>query len=183
MHKFLYTALIILTLCLIVNAQNKDHYIVDLSGRTRKGDIRLSTPALNSSKIRFKEAGKTEYVSFNPNQIKKWSINNLVYESKALELNKNEGYTFFMLRKTPEKGKVHLYEFYNPMGDVGFTQTYIERDKELTEVDFFKFKKQMSTYFSDYKELSEKILNKTYKKKDLLLIIEEYNAWREYLWK
>jgi len=178
----IFSILFVSLIAFRLHGQQADHYIINLSDRQIKGEIRLSTPALNSSMINFREEGTSEFKRYNPNQIKAWSVNELVYESKALILNDEEGYTFFMCRKTPKKGRVHLYDFYNPMSSVGFLQTFLEKDRQLTEVDYGKFRKQMTEFFSDYTELSEKIANKHYKKKDLLMIIKEYNAWRESLW-
>jgi len=88
-----------------------------------------------------------------------------------------------MKRLTPERGKAHLFEYYNTSGDMGYTQTFLEKDLKITEVNYAKFRKQMAEVFKDCKELSKKITEKKYKKKQLLEIIEEYNEWREYLWK
>lgn len=162
-------------------AQSSD-YIIDVNDRKFYGTVILNTPAINSSQISFKnQSGVIK--KYRTDEIKSWSRGNLVYETKFYKISARKGFSVFMLRLTPEKGKCHLYEYYNTNGDVGYTQTFIEKNQVMTEVTFGRFRKQMTEYFKEYKELSEDIANKKYKKKDLLKIIEVYNEWREYLWK
>ena len=97
-------------------------------------------------------------------------------------INDRKGFTVFMRRLCDGQGKVKLYEYWNTDGEHAFSQTFIERDGKMTEVQYGRFRKFMSEFFKDYDELKKKIDNKEYKKKDILDIIAEYNAWREYQW-
>lgn len=169
-------------LCQLCMAQGKD-YIVDVNDRQIYGTIKLNTPAINSSMIRFKANNATTFEQYRPDKIKMWSIGEQIFEAKVYVVNEEKSYSVFMKRLTPKRGKVHLYEYYNTSGDMGYTQTFLEKDKKLTEVNYAKFRKQMTVLFEDYKELSQKIADKKFKKKQLLDIIKEYNEWREFLWK
>ncbi|WMX14576.1 MULTISPECIES: hypothetical protein [unclassified Aureispira] len=175
--------LVFLVICCIQHlsiAQND--YIIDINDRKIYGKVILSTPAINSSQISFKDQSGT-VKKYRPDEIKEWSIGNATYQTKFYAINERKGYSVFMLRLTPPTGKCHLYEYYNTSGDMGYTQTFLEKDRALTEVDYPRFRKQLAEYFKENKELAEDIANKKYKKKDLLKIIEVYNEWREFLWK
>lgn len=172
-----------LTICFVQQlgiAQND--YVIDINDRKLYGKVILSTPSINSSRISFKnQAGEVK--QYRPDEIKEWSTGDLTYQTKFYAINDRKGYSVFMLRLTPSKGKCHLYEHYNTTGDVGYTQTFLEKDRALTELDMGRFRKQLTEYFEDNEELSKDIANKKYKKKDILTIIEVYNEWREFLWK
>jgi hypothetical protein len=165
-----------------VVAQGSD-YVVDINDRKIVGTIKLNTPAINSSMIRFKVNNESSFEQLRPDKIKIWSVGTQVFVSKIYSVDESTTFSVFMKRVSPEKGKVHLYEYYNTSDDMGYTQTFIEKDRKLTEVNYAKFRKQMSLLFEDCKELSQKITDKKFKKKQLLDIIKEYNEWREYLWK
>lgn len=180
--KFLLT-LVFALLGTSLMAQGSD-YIIDINDMKIMGTLKLNTPAINSSQIKFKANGKEVFEKYRPDEIKEWGTGGgLIYESKVYAISEQKGFSAFMLRLTPPGGKVQLYEFYNTQGDVGYTQTFLERDRGLTEVEFGRFRKQMAAYFKDHEELAKDITNKKYKKKDLLTIIEVYNEWREFLWR
>jgi hypothetical protein len=88
-----------------------------------------------------------------------------------------------MLRRTPKTGKCQLYEFYNATESVGYTELILERAGQMEIVNYGRFHKQLAEYFKDYETLSADILNKKYKKKELMEIVESYNAWKEEMWK
>ncbi len=179
--KFFFALSVLLFILQSGMAQGSD-YIIDVANRKIYGTVKLSTPAINSSRIRFKDNKSGVTRQYRPDEIKCWSRGGAVYEAKVYSAGAQKSFSVFMLRLTPEGGKCHLYEYYNTNEDMGFSQTFLFRDNEMTEVQFGRFRKQMAEYFKDYKELSKKISDKQYKKKDLLAIIEEYNAWRLYLW-
>jgi len=66
----------------------------------------------------------------------------------------------------------------------GFSQLYLEKSGELTEVRMGKFKKQMSEYFAESEEIVQKINDGAYKKNldGLLEIIMDYNDFKESEW-
>jgi hypothetical protein len=178
--KFLF---VFLTICFVQQLSiAQSDYVIDINDRKIYGKVILSTPSINSSRISFKNQ-TGEVKQYRPDEIKEWSTGDLVYQTKFYAINDRKGYSVFMLRLTPKKGKCHLYEHYNTTGDVGYTQTFLEKDRTLTELDLGRFRKQLTEYFKDNKELSADIANKKYKKKEILTIIEVYNEWREFLWK
>ena len=85
---------------------------------------------------------------------------------------------------TNGKGFVQCYEYWNTDGMNGFSQLYLEKSGELTEVRMGKFKKQMSEYFSESEDIVTKINEGAYKKNldGLLEIIMDYNDYKESEW-
>lgn len=177
--KFILVFVVVLFSQTISLAQD---YVIDINDRKIYGTVILTTPAINSSQIKFKD-NSGSIRTYRTDEIKSWSRGNLVYETKFYTISERKGFSVFMLRLTPERGKCHLYEYYNTNGDMGYTQTFLEKDKVMAEVEYGRFRKQLAEYFKDNKELSADITNRKYKKKDLLTIIEVYNDWREFLWK
>lgn len=177
--KFLIAGILLLVTQLIT-AQGD--YVIDVNDRKIYGTVVLGPPAINSSMIKFKKNDGGNMAKYRPDEIKCWVSGDLVYESKVYAINEHKGFSVFMLRLSSAQGKVKVYEYYNTNGETGYTQTFLERDGGMEEVNFGRFRKHMATYFSDYKELAKKITDKKYKKKDLLEIVEEYNAWREFQW-
>ncbi len=141
------------------------------------------TPSTASLKIGFIDNKTGTKSSYKPYQIRSWHPAALDYyfESKEYRpkgLPKGEqGYGVFMKCFTPYQGQVRCYEYYNTDGMEGYYQTFLEKKGVMTEVRYEKFFSQLSDYFSDYKELSEKIKSKKYKKNKLTEIVDEYNRW------
>lgn len=176
--KFLIVGILLLATQLIV-AQD---YVIDVNDRKLYGTVILGPPAINSSMIKFKNNETGTVSKYRPDEIKCWVSGDLIYESKVYAINEHKGFSVFMLRLSTDKGKVKVYEYYNTNGEMGYTQTFLEKDGGMTEVNYARFRKHMATYFKDNKELAQKITDKKYKKKDLLQIVEEYNNWREFQW-
>ena len=63
-------------------AQGND-YIVDINDRKILGTIKLNTPAINSSMIRFKSNNETSFEQYRPDKIKQWSVGEQVFVSKV----------------------------------------------------------------------------------------------------
>jgi hypothetical protein len=180
--RFLFTITIIVFFFKLGVSQGPD-YIIDVNDRKLFGTIKLSTPSINSSQIGFTDNKNGATRKYRTDEVKEWGKGNLLYKTKVYTVSERKSFSVFMLQLTPKDGKVHLYEYYNTSGDIGFTQTFLERDDKMIEVAYGRFRKQMAVYFKDHEELSKKISDKKFKKKDLLDIIEEYNAWREYMWR
>ncbi|MGH1338712.1 MAG: hypothetical protein ACRBFS_21540 [Aureispira sp.] len=178
--KFSIIILVILFTILTVKAQ--DDYIIDQFDRKITGKVLLSTPAVNSVEINFKDK-EGSIRKYRPDEIKEWSIGNLIYESKLFAFNSRAGVWVYMLRHTPKNGKCQVYEFYNATESVGYTEMILERDNQMEVINYGRFYKQLTTYFKDHESLAEEIGKKKYKKKELLTIVEIYNAWREEMWK
>lgn len=173
--------LLLIALCCALYCTAQQDYIVDINGRTIYGTVILSTPAANAVQISFKNnEGRVRL--YRPDEIKLWSKGNTIFESKVYNVSTRVGQLTFMRRITPKGGKCQVYEFYNILDDVGYTETVLEQDGKMDVVDFGRFHKHMALYFKDYEELAEDIKNKKYKKKQLLEIVERYNAWKEEQW-
>jgi len=180
--RFLFTIAIIILFFKLGLSQGSD-YVIDVNDRKLFGTVKLSTPAINSSQIGFTDNKNGVSRKYRTDELKEWGKGNLIYKTKVYSVSERKSFSVFMRQLTPQDGKVHLYEYYNTNGDVGFTQTFLERDDKMTEVAYGRFRKQMTEYFKDSEELAKKISDKKFKKKDILDIIEEYNAWREYMWR
>lgn len=166
--------------CVACAAQ--EDYVVDMNGRTIYGTIILTTPAANSVQISFKKSDGTTR-RYRPDEIRLWSKGTTIFESKVYNVTSRAGQLAFMKRLTPKGGKCQVFEHYNTSGEVGYTETILEQDGKMDVVNFGRFRKHMAEYFKDYKELAEDITNKKYKKKQLLEIVERYNAWKEEQWR
>lgn len=160
-------------------------YIINNQGDTIEGQLRYGTPMQRSSKVVFKAANDTldEANSYKPFTIKSYFVKGETYDSKIYDPNPEQpnGYGAFMQRMN--EGTVRVYYFWNTDKERGFTQTFLENSLGvLTEVQWFNFKKQMAFYFSDFPQLSMKILRGAFDRKDLIQIAQEYNKWKRDGW-
>lgn len=160
-------------------------YIVTNVLDTVVGQIKLNTPAQQSVKLFFTEAETKEKRVYRPFEVKSWHIpsQGISYESKAYKVGR-KSFGVFMRLLNHDDGQISCYEYWNTDGQNGFTQVFLEREGEMTEVNYGKFRKQLAEYFGDYEELKVRIENKEFKKKeeDLIKIVELYNKWMEYKW-
>lgn len=160
-----------------------DGYVITNRSDTLYGKIKNVTPAQRSLQIVFSNAASKERIKYKPFQIKGYYLDGQAYESKIYDIDPalTHGYGVFM--EKANDGTVKVYYYWNTNKDRGFTQTYLENDGDyLQPVDFFGFKKQMTKYFEDFPQLQSKIQRGTFKKKDLLKIVAEYNDWKENSW-
>lgn len=178
--KLYITLMVALFLPALIRAQND--YVIDQFDRKITGKVMLSTPAANSVEINFKD-NKGSIRKYRPDEIKEWSKGNLVYVSKLFTFNSKLGIWVYMLRHTPKNSACHVYEFYNSTESVGYTEMLLERNNQMEIINYGRFHKQLGEYFKDHKSLADEISKKKYKKKELLTIVELYNAWREEKWK
>ncbi len=160
----------------------QDDYVIDQFDRKITGKVMMGTPAANSIEINFKD-GQGMIRKYRPDEIKEWGTGNLVYISKLFAFNSRAGVWVYMLRHTPKNSKCQVYEFYNATESVGYTEMILERDGRMEVINYGRFHKQLAAYFKDYENLAKEISQKKYKKKELLTIVELYNAWREEMWK
>lgn len=158
-------------------------YIVTNALDTVPGQIKLNTPAQQSVKLIFTASETKERRVYRPFEVKSWHVpdQNLSYESKAYKMGR-KSFGVFMKLLNDDDGQISCYEYWNTDGQNGFTQIFLEREGEMTEVNYGKFKKQLADYFGDHEELKARIENKEFKKKDLIEIVEIYNKWMEYKW-
>ncbi|MCH2043647.1 MAG: hypothetical protein MK212_05855 [Saprospiraceae bacterium] len=162
-------------------------FVVTNEGDTIWGKIANAVPAVNAGKVVFKDAEENKKTVYKPFQIRSWGVGEVVYESKTLPVGL-ENIGVFMVRKTAADAHVHCYDYWNADGSFGFSQYFLEKrvgkKKEMEEVRFPKFHKQLSKYFEDHEELSRRITNKEFKKtvSGLMEILEEYNTWKKNQW-
>lgn len=160
-------------------------FVVTNEGDTLQGQVQVNTPAVTSAKMVFKSE-TVDKIVHKPFQIKAWgSDDGTVYESKAYQLGKDK-YGVFMRRHTAVGGEVQCYEYWNTDGNgtTGFSQLFMEKQQEMTEVYMGKFKKQMSEYFADNEAIVAEINEGKYKKTldGLIELIEAYNASKNKRW-
>ncbi len=192
MNRLIFAFLITLIAGQMLYAQQKEKaakqfndFIINVSGDTIYGRITGNlTPAITSVKITFIDNETQTKKVYKAHQIKSWhpAGADFYFESKAYRppgTPKNEpGLGVYMKRLTPYNGTVKLYEYYNTDQTNGYTQVFLERRGKMVEVNFSKFRKQMAEYFKDYMDLSNKIKERKYKKRDLQKIVDEYNLWK-----
>ena len=179
MKDFILVCMALLSTLYAIGQQD---YVVDLTGRTLYGTVILSTPAANAVQISFKDS-KGKVRRYRPDEIKLWCKGNTIFESKVYNVSRRMGQLAFMKRLTPKGGKCQVFEFYNILEEVGYTETILEQDGKMDVVNYGRFRKHMATYFKDYEELATDITQKKYKKNQLLEIVERYNAWKEEQWR
>lgn len=186
--KNLWLLLVLFASVATLQAQDKgiSGFIITTEGAKKYGKLQLGTPAVNSLKIQFKnEEGVKK--TYRPFDIAAWGSeeDGSMYVSKAYSPgNSGNAYGVFMRQMTNGKGFVQCYEYWNTDGMNGFSQLYLEKSGELTEVRMGKFKKQMSEYFAESEEIVQKINDGAYKKNldGLLEIIMDYNDFKESEW-
>lgn len=180
-----------LVLCLFISTlfaqlSQEKGYIINLARDTVWGKIKYGTPAMRSVRVTFIHGETGETRKYFPFQIHAWHVQrfNQTFVSKVIKDKPKdvEGKGVFMERISSDKGPVRCYFFWNTEGARGYTQTYLEKNSALTEVQYGRFKKQMMLYFEDFPQLSDKIQRGAFRKKDLAKMVAEYNHWQEIRW-
>jgi hypothetical protein len=162
-------------------AQMVDGYVVTNTRDTLRGKLNPGTPAQRTVRIAFKADGADEAIRFEPFQIVGFAFDGTgeFYESKYFRLDPldDDAYAVFMRRDN--EGPVRVYQFWNVFVDRGYFQTFLQRgDQNIKEVDYTRFRQQMAEFFDDNAELSARIKAGEFKKKDLVKLVLEYNAWK-----
>ncbi len=156
-------------------------YIVTNSLDTLYGKIYYSTPAQRSVKILFKEDGYDDKIKYRPFTIKGFFVKDQYFVSRIYDIHPSLSYGLgvFMEVKNEGESPVKVLEYWNTDKIMGFTQTFLVKSGGKSyEINPLRFKKTVASFFSDYKDLQEDILNGKYKRKDLLSIVKRYNTWR-----
>lgn len=182
MKKLVLLLLLTLPFWSIAQDDATSGYIIDANDVKIKGTVMPAPPDRYSAQVTFKDADGQKHV-YRPSEIKSWGTGETVYEAKVYKLTERTGHAVFMRRLCDGKGKLKVYQYWNTSGEQAYSQTFLEKDGVMTDVLFGRFRKFASEYFSEVEELKAKIDNKEYKKKDLLLMVAEYNQWREFQWK
>lgn len=179
-----------------IKSQKKfaEGYIVTLNNDTIHGKVKNRNNFSSCKNVIFMN-DKGQEKKYKPKQISAYTINNTIYRSykfKGILLMERS-----FLKLIEEGEKLSLFIHYTqtttssgggaghpgavPTGRATSTQTvetyYLKKngEAEFTRVKPLMFAKQMSTYFNDNIELSEKILNKEYRQHDIIEIVRIYN--------
>lgn len=159
-----------LFMCLLSAYSQNDDFAVMIKGDTIRGKMSIIDSPLNGHSLVVKANKKRQsYPSYR--------VAELTKRGEMYHVNKIEGKYQFI--KLIHQGFLSLYK-YSPI-DQNSSQLFqssilIRKDGEMQPVPNLGFKKQMSTFLSDCESLSEKIINGDYSKKNLIKIIDEYNA-------
>lgn len=159
---------------LITVAQNYSDYIITQNEETLYGEIDDLNLSINASSITFKDSlGNLK--TYTPYDVAEWSKEGIIYKAKFYPLKRKKDAPTFMRQLSDNEEEVNLYDYSSRFNPKGPTDVFLERDGQLTKVRFGRFRKQMLEYFSDRLEIAQLLQNKEVKKKDLLILVEEYN--------
>ena len=156
-------------------------YIITNSHDSIQGFVKYinKMPARVLIDIKFKKTKKSNTKTYPPNSLKGFTSDDRIYYSLKLPGKSNEKRFFELL--IDGYLKLYLLEAsvigtpdYSPSTSSNY-YLYKTGDKELYNVNFNKFKSTLSEYLKDDKELSEKIKNGEFKKKELGKIVMIYN--------
>ena len=140
-------------------------YLVTLRSDTLKGEARiLSYDKLDRAQISTN--GKKEI--FTALQILSLHIDSVFY--KAVQIDNS-----VRLMKVLKSGYLSLYAFKIPNQSTYEGRYLVKMDGSTMEVPNISFKRIMANYLEDCAEVADKIKNGEFPKKDLELLIEEYN--------
>jgi len=175
---------LIIGLFVLVNlrsySQNKkyiDGYVITVAGDTIFGKIKKTNKEGSCNKFKFIDS-KGEKVKFENTDVFAYKRGDELYLKKTfvqpLLIGSMQGYMKLLI-----EGTVRLYSFNYITQDLNGTSYYQDYylEKEGVHILVYKmrFKKSMSKYFSDNRELADKIENKELKYADLEKIVEIYN--------
>lgn len=174
-------------LTLIASGQNSGFlsgYIITNSSDTVKGYVKYinQVPYRVLPDIKFKETEGSKDKKYTPNDLIGYKAGDKIFHSLVLPSGNSEK----QFMELVINGYIKLYEasvtsFGAPSPTVPGSGTnsyeYLLKtgDNKLFEVNGGKFKDRLSEYLSDNKEIADKIMSGTYKRRNLQIIIEEYN--------
>jgi hypothetical protein len=159
-----------LLICFFSAHSQQEDFAVSIKGDTIRGKMSIIDSPLSGHSLVVKvDKKKVSYPSFRLSELNK--------EGEVYHVRKIEGRYQFV--KLVHQGFLSLYK-YSP-NDQQSAQLFqgsilIRKDGKSQPVPNLGFKKQMSTFLDDCESLSENILTGGYSKKDLIKIIDEYNA-------
>lgn len=191
MIRILLTFFLSSVLTLIASGQNSGFlsgYIITNSSDTVRGYVKYinQVPYRVLPDIKFKETESSKDKKYTPNDLLGYKAGDKIFHSLVLP-NGNSEKQFMELVKD---GYIKIYEasvtsFGAPSPTVPGSGTnsyeYLLKtgDDKLFEVNGGKFKERLSEYLSDNKEIADKIISGTYKRKNLKIIVEEYNKGKQ----
>lgn len=164
-----------------VFAQIPDGYengiVVTNSGDTLKVKIKSDREERMSASITYWDEASNTAKKRNPRDTKYYRVGEDEYFSKTSA----EGKPVFLHVEIngPARLYKHIYKEKKGNKSVRVEDYYVEKSNGgLKYVEKGgKFREQMATYFSDSRQLSQKITAKTYTSKDIETIVNEYNEW------
>jgi hypothetical protein len=190
MNKSLFISIsLFLLLCLNVKGQLTEKVnkffgyeyqkgtVVLNSGDTLKGDILFNNGYENYQRLVFRDTLKQK-TDYKTEDVRMFAVDTMVFYPKKLKKK-----LVFMCLLVNDSLKIFLHRYFMATQYYSGTENmyiYEKPDGQTLEVltsRLFPFKKRVGEFFSDDPELSEKILNKTYKFDDLYIIAKEYNTW------
>ncbi len=184
MQRLFVIILIFIPSFLIAQFGWVDGFIVRNTGDTIPGKIYYSPPGHRSAKILFKEEGQKEKVKYRPFMIRGYFVKDQYFISRIYDINPSLTYglgVFMRLVNHGEKSHVKVYEYWNTDREFGYNQTFLVKSGGSSyEINPLKFKKSTAKFFKDFPELHKDINKGMYSRKDLMKIVERYNAWRKF---
>ncbi len=142
-------------------------FIVTIQGDTLVGDVKALTYGPDK-KVQITEAGKKKVV-YPFYKVKSFTVDNEVFQP----VKGPQGYTFMKLLKA---GYLSLYSFQSNNQNLYDGQFLLKMDGDGIEVPNITFKKGMKRFLDDCPTVTDKIESDLLNKKDLVQIIDEYNA-------
>jgi hypothetical protein len=159
-----WTTLFLSFLCLSAYGQG---YLVTNTGDTLRGKVKImSYDQLDRVQVAEKK-GKT---TLTARQVKTVFLDGETYHPQQA----NHTIRFMKLLKP---GYLSLYAFKEEGQNFYGGRYLVKKDGAMTEVPNLAFKKIMTEFLADCPELKDKIKSGQYGRKDLELIIDDYNAY------
>lgn len=193
--KILYTLLMVCFFTTVAFSQSyyyKNTYgkIVTVSGDTLEGYINFAT--FGYSKIKFRKTISDKKLKIERRNIKNIFIENSIY-TKVLTMSymfdddeesddgEEEAFSPNLMRQVI-KGNLSLYilveRFAQYEGGVDYIDRYYVKESDgntAERIGSLGFKRNIKKYIGDCELVLEKVLDKTYRFKDLPQIVKEYN--------
>jgi|GEM_PF-5417084 len=197
-HRLVSIFLMVLVLCVIepsfsqvkINSSGQflNGYIVTLENDTIEGVLEILDEVKYCREVRFKKRNVDKAITtYLPKDILAYKIKDDVYESYKdvhcilKSCNNNQLREVFIKLIEEDVLKVFMYAA-NINSSYLYTIDYIPlvQKKDFKPMPFKTkrhIKKVVSTYFTDYPELSEKLREYTYKYDDFEKVIADYTNW------
>lgn len=148
------------------------------SGDTLKGEILFNNSYENYKWLVYRDTLNKQKTDYKTEDVRIFVVDTMVFYPKKLKKK-----MVFMCLLFNDSLKIYLHRYLSATQYYSGTESmfiYEKPDGQTLEIltsRLFPFKKRVGEFFIDDPELSEKILNKTYKFDDLYIIAKEYNTW------
>ncbi|MHB9140537.1 MAG: hypothetical protein ACYC25_01515 [Paludibacter sp.] len=162
----------------LLNVKYKPGFAILNNGDTLRGAFEFNDCKQNYQMLVFVDPVTLTKSAYEPKEVKYFVLDSLTFQPKELK----EGLVFVRLLLY-DSLKVYLHKRFFTSSVSSGVENQIMYEKPngkylLVSFDnFFPFKTQVGNFFSDDPELSEKIENNTYTKKDIFKIALDYNKW------